>query len=80
MFLRIFTVILLALAFWGAAAHGSGASARGQSYVVEPGDTLWSIAATHYGGDTRRGVWKLERANHLGGAAVIVAGQRLLLP
>jgi hypothetical protein len=46
---------------------------------VRPGDTLWSIAVTHYAGDPRDGIWKIQRENHLG-ATLIRPGERLLLP
>jgi nucleoid-associated protein YgaU len=80
MFPRVIMVVFVALAIWGAFARGSGASGHGHAYVVKPGDTLWSIAAGSYGGDTRRGVWELERANGLGDDAAIASGERLRLP
>jgi LysM repeat protein len=46
---------------------------------VRPADTLWSIASSHYGGDPRAAVWRLERRNHLSGTT-LVPGQRLVLP
>jgi LysM repeat protein len=46
---------------------------------VKPTDTLWSIAAHSYAGDTREGVWKLEQRNHLR-SATLVPGQHLILP
>jgi nucleoid-associated protein YgaU len=46
---------------------------------VRPGDTLWSIAARHYGGDPRRGVWRLQTTNDLNGSA-LVPGQVLRVP
>lgn len=80
MFVRIATVLLIVFAFWGAMAHGSGASGHSHIYVVRAGDTAWSIVAGHYGGDTRRGVWDLEQINHLSGEGAISAGERLRLP
>jgi LysM repeat protein len=47
--------------------------------TVRPNDSLWSIARTHYAGDVREAIWRIERANHLPGADVR-AGQRLVLP
>jgi nucleoid-associated protein YgaU len=47
--------------------------------VVKPYDTLWSIAASHYRGDPREGVWRIERANGLQ-SALIRPGQVLSLP
>ena len=68
------------------AAHAAAdASAGGQkaalrTYVVRPGDTLWSIAAsvTGPGADPRPVVDELERDNRLG--AAIVPGEVLRLP
>jgi len=57
-------------------SHGAG---REQRYVVKPTDTLWSIATSHYAGDPREGVWKLQHRNHLAGTTVRV-GQNLVLP
>jgi LysM repeat protein len=48
-------------------------------YLVKPTDTLWSIAAAHYAGDPREGIWKLQQRNHLHGTT-LVPGQRLVLP
>jgi LysM repeat protein len=79
MFARI-AVLLLAVAFVvGLFAHPSGGAGKPVRYVVEPTDTLWSIATRHYAGDPREGVWKLQRRNHLT-SATLVPGQRLVLP
>jgi nucleoid-associated protein YgaU len=64
---------------WAILARDTGAGGTPERYRVRPGDTLWSIALAHYGGDPREGVWKLEHANGLVGAT-IVAGQTLRLP
>lgn len=74
-------VILLALTALavGLLARPSGGAGKPQHYVVQPYDTLWSIAVKHYSGDPRNGVWKLERTNHLAGTTV-VPGERLVLP
>ena len=48
-------------------------------YRVRAGDTLWAIAAAHYGGDPREGVYRLEQRNHLVGT-LVQPGQRLVLP
>jgi nucleoid-associated protein YgaU len=47
--------------------------------TVRPHQTLWTIAAGHYGGDVRDAIWRIEQANHLGGADIRV-GQTLVLP
>jgi nucleoid-associated protein YgaU len=46
---------------------------------VQAYDTLWTIAAGHYGGDVRDAVWQIQNANHLAGAG-IRPGQMLVLP
>jgi LysM repeat protein len=79
MFARVVVVLaLLTLAVaWG--ARRSDGAGREHVYVVRAGDTLWSIAAVHYGGDAREGVWELQDRNHLAGT-VIHPGDRLVLP
>lgn len=79
MFCRVVVLALLALVLWGVVARGSGAGRPGRVYVVRPGDNLWSIAETAYGGDPREGVWRLQELNGLRDATLSV-GQRLLLP
>jgi hypothetical protein len=70
-------IALLALALvWSNARAGGGAEAR---YVVEPGDTLWSIVAERYGGDPRKGVWQVQERNGLAGAG-LTPGMVLYLP
>ena len=79
MFVRVFLIVGVAVLLWSAMAHSSTAHGPKQAVTVRPYETLWSIAAQHYGGDVRDAVWKIERANHLQGADVSV-GQRLVLP
>jgi LysM repeat protein len=78
MFGRFLMIALVAVVAFSVArtSHGAG---REQRYVVKPTDTLWSIATSHYAGDPREGVWKLQHRNHLAGTTVRV-GQRLVLP
>lgn len=73
--------VALALLVTGAlgAAHPSVGATPETRYVVKAGDTLWSIAATRYGGDPREGVWRLREANDLQGAA-LRAGQVIVVP
>ena len=78
MFGRIVVVAALALFLWAAFARSSDASGPERRYVVQPRDTLWSIAATGYA-DPREGVWEIRRRNGLEGAT-IVPGQVLVLP
>jgi LysM repeat protein len=78
MFGRILIVAALAILVWSAFARSSDASGPERTYVVQPRDTLWSIAATGYS-DPREGVWEITRRNGLAGAT-IVPGQVLVLP
>jgi len=79
MFVRIVLLAGLAILVWSAVARSSQAHGAKDVVTVRPFDTLWSIAAQHYGGDVRDAVWRIERANHLHGAD-LRAGQRLVLP
>jgi hypothetical protein len=79
MFPRILITLALLGLVIGFFARPSGGAGRARTYVVRPADTLWSIAATHYDGDPRAAVWRLEHRNHLTGAA-LVPGRRLVLP
>ncbi len=78
MFARMVLLAAVAVFLWAAFAHSSDASGPEQRYVVQPADTLWSIAATRYS-DPREGVYELRRRNELDGT-VIVPGQVLVLP
>jgi LysM repeat protein len=78
MFGRILIVAALTLFLWAAFARSSDASGPERRYVVQPTDTLWSIAATRYG-DPREGVWELRERNGLQGTT-LVPGQVLVIP
>jgi LysM repeat protein len=79
MFARVAVLLLVVALVVGLLAHPSGGAGKPVRYVVKPTDTLWSIAARHYAGDPREGVWKLQRRNNLE-SATLVPGQRLVLP
>jgi LysM repeat protein len=79
MFARILFISAFALVLWALFARESGAVGPEQYYRVRAGDTLWSIAVSHYAGDPREGVWQLRRRNRLAGTT-IQPGQRLSLP
>jgi LysM repeat protein len=79
MFVRVPLLAALVAVVVGLAARPSGSAGRPVGYVVKPTDTLWSIAAKHYAGDPREGIWQLQRRNHLHGTT-IVPGERLILP
>jgi len=79
MFGKLLILLCLAALAVGFAARGSSGAGPQHTYVVRPGDTLWSVAQRTYAGDPREGVWKLEQRNHLAGAT-IVPGEKLVLP
>jgi len=79
MFVKLFVLAGLALVFWSVAAHPTGAHGPRTVYRVQPYDTLWTIASAHYGGDVREAIWRIQEANHLGGAT-IRPGEKLVLP
>jgi LysM repeat protein len=79
MFVKLLGLLLVAALLAAVVARQSAGGSAETTYTVRPTDTLWSIAASHYAGDPRAGVWKLERRNHLRDD-VITAGQRLAIP
>jgi hypothetical protein len=79
MFARILIIVGIAVVVWSVYARSSQAHGAKQVVTVRPYQTLWSIAQSHYGGDVRDAIWRIEQANHLSGAD-IRAGQRLVLP
>ena len=78
MFAKLLLLLVTAALVVGIVARTSHGAGPERSYVVRPADTLWTIAARSYGGDTREGVWKLERRNHLG-TTTLVPGQHLVI-
>ncbi len=79
MFAKAALLAALALAAWAVAARPLDAHGQKTLYRVQPYDTLWSIAATHYADDARAAVWRIERANRLS-ASTIRPGEVLRLP
>jgi LysM repeat protein len=79
MFARILVLVLVVAVAWAVVARASTAAGPDRVYTVKPGDTLWSIATSSYGGDPRGGVWKIEQRNGLSGRP-LVAGARIVLP
>jgi len=63
----------------GHALAPDGSKAAEGTYVVRPGDTLWSIAARLRDGDPRPLVDAIQRANGVDPGA-LVPGQALLIP
>ena len=78
MFGRVLILVVVAIFLWAAFARSSDASGPERRYVVQPYDTLWTIAATGYS-DPRKGVWEIRERNDLEGST-IVPGQVLVLP
>jgi hypothetical protein len=74
-------LVLLAVAMIGLARVAlSGATAGASTIVVQPGDTLWTIAAARYpSDDVRMRVDDIERVNGLH-SPVIEVGETLRLP
>jgi nucleoid-associated protein YgaU len=60
-------------------ARTSDSAGPEDTYVVKRYDTLWSIASSHYAGDPREAVWRIEHRNRLTGST-ITPGQVLRLP
>jgi LysM repeat protein len=76
---KLLILVCVAALAVGLAARGSSGAGPKQTYVVRPGDTLWSVAQRTYSGDPRQGVWELQHRNHLA-TATIVPGQKLVVP
>jgi len=79
MFVKFIGVLLAGLVIWVIEAHSSNGAGKPQLYTVKPYDTLWSIASSHYGGDPRAAIYRLEQRNGLDGT-VVRPGQKLVLP
>jgi len=79
MFVKFIGLLLVALVIWSIAAHASNGAGKRQIYTVKRYDTLWSIASSHYSGDPRDAIYRLEQRNRLT-SAIVSPGQRLVLP
>jgi LysM repeat protein len=79
MFLRLMILVLAVALAVGYFARPSGGAGPETTYVVRPTNTLWTIATSHYAGDPRAAVWKLQKRNHLP-STTLVPGQTLTLP
>lgn len=82
-FIRSIGLLLAVLALVVVVGLRSAPDSQGgeepQTYVVQPGDSLWTIAQRVSDGDTRDAVGRIEELNHLDGS-LIQAGQTLILP
>ena len=79
MFGKLVVLLVIAVVAVGLAARTTHGAGPERTYVVRPTDTLWSIAARTYAGDTREGVWRLEQRNHLT-SETLRPGEKLVLP
>jgi len=79
MFVKALILAGLALVLWTVVARPSDAHGKRETYRVRAYDTLWTIAAKHYGGDIRDAVWQIQTVNHLAGAG-IRPGELIVLP
>ena len=80
MFVRIVIVAFIAtLLTWSALTRASEGAGQPRQYVVQPSDTLWSIATREYGGDPRAAIWRIEQANDVH-QSLLRPGQVLVLP
>jgi LysM repeat protein len=73
-------VLVAALAVMLALSRVAQGGEAAATVVVQPGDTLWTIAAERYPGDDPRArIDEIERMNNLS-SPVIVVGETLRLP
>jgi hypothetical protein len=73
-------VLVAALAVMLALSRVAQGGEAAATMVVQPGDTLWTIAAERYPSDDTRGrIDEIERLNNLS-SPVIVVGETLRLP
>lgn len=79
MFVKLIVLVGLLTVIVAFGARTSNGAGPGEPYVVHACDTLWSIAATHYGGDVREAVWRVRERNDLDGV-LLQPGQRITLP
>jgi nucleoid-associated protein YgaU len=79
MFAKMLLVAFALALVVAVSARTSDSAGPEQRYVVKRYDTLWSIATSHYAGDPREAVWRIERRNDLTGST-ITPGQVLRLP
>ena len=79
MFAKTLLIALVLALVVAVSARTSDSAGPEQRYVVKHYDTLWSIATSHYSGDPREAVWRIEERNGLAGAT-ITPGQVLRLP
>lgn len=75
----LLAILSLVLVIGLRAAPDSQGGQEPQTYIVQPGDTLWGIAEGASTGDPRDTVGRIKELNHLDGSTIQI-GQTLLLP
>ena len=71
---------VLALSLGLAKVAEGGAQGPNATVTVQPGDTLWAIAAARYpDSDVRAKVWQIEQVNHLTGTT-LQPGETIQVP
>ncbi len=76
---RILVVLGILMIVFMKAAYGGGRTGT-ETITVQPGETVWSIAASRYPDDDTRGrVGEIVQLNHLG-SAPIFSGELLKVP
>ena len=75
----LLAILSLVLVIGLRAAPDSQGGQEPQTYIVQPGDSLWTIAEHTSSDDPRDAVGKIKELNHLD-SSTIQAGQALLLP
>jgi LysM repeat protein len=79
MFVKLTALCLAVAAGVGVVARPSESAGPPRHYVVQPGDTLWSIASRNASGDPREAVWRLQQRNDVD-AGDLQPGDVLVLP
>lgn len=78
--LALVFAVALALSGQSTASGEAGADVRTERIVVQPGETLWTIAGAYAdGGDIRETIDELEQLNALD-TSMLYAGQELFVP
>lgn len=75
--LLVVSLLVVFVALYAARpTRSAGPEAR---YVVQPGDTLWTIASERYDGDPRQAIWRIKELNGLESSS-LAPGLVLRLP
>ena len=80
MFARVVIIALVGIVLWAIVARSSSGAGHEATYVVQPADTLWSIATSHYSGDPRAAIWKVRCCCVCSGCRFVAAVRRSRLP